>query len=603
MRAPLLATAATCALLTACSSDEIVVVTPQTGVQWHAVLVEDEDGKLLSSTGLARMTDEGALRLRLSDPAPGAHRVRFVGFTDAQLAAAAAPEASVLGTTPLRHATATDALLPSPAFTAVGTVDGDLAVLEATTASIALTARWLPPCPQLIDRDDEGVVDIGCGPIFCDAIFTQRGCRVAINMGNCGLGELVASLDGRGAATYEPLDLLGRCEHRTVPGVQKLRAECNGGLAGACRIDAYARPLPERFDVDALELFDVPSRDGGNYDLPLHGYIGDVVVLPDHVAVATFAGKWRDRRKRGQPHRPAPAPGTVVFVHPEELRIVGTATSPPLMRHIVRDPAGDGFLGLYGDEPALGRFDAAGKLLEAVAIDPALDVSLAWPVGMLIAGTPPRLVVGFRGDTSTATPSASQVLTFDVETLAQRTSTGPLEEVTAIGVGAPDWFAALNDTKDLFLIYDVHTGAHRDSIHFLAQPGNVDFGRSLIAGDEMIVSAVDNDNGMFRFLLPGGSRFEHTVFFEWDGDPFTFLRWPADPRLLLVSVAGHDERPRPLVITLFDPDVPRFVAGATSIGTGVVGSMASDAQGRVWLSKPWAATIVRVSPRAGAPAP
>ena len=598
VRAPLLAITVSAAIAAACSSsDSLVVVSPEADVEWQAVLVEDEDGILLASTGISPVDPGSAVRLDLSAPAPDAHTVRLVGFTDAQLASVVMPQAPVLASSLLRHAGPQDALLPTPAFAAEGTIDGDVVVLKSATTSPSLTVGWLSPCPQPVDPNEGAIVDISCGLLYCDASFVQRGCQFGVDIGHCGRGELTGSLDGRGVATYEPFDLGGQCEHRARPGDQTLAAECAGGMAGSCRVDVYARPLPQRFEVESLAIFDVRSKDGGHGGLPLPGYLGDVVVLPEYVVVTTFAGSWLGRREPGAPHTPAPRPGTVVFIHPDELRIVGTATVPPLLRYIVRDPAGDGFLGLFGEEPTLGRFDAQGQLRRAVPLDPSLVDWTSRPTGIEVVGTPPRLVVGIRADTATTSRTVSRVLTFDATTLDPRVATPELVSVDAIGAAPRDRFFVMDDLQHLFLFYDVHSGVELDTVYVPSIRGNIEFGRGIVRDDQLLVSAWYRDGGIFGLRLPAGSSSVHTVFFEFAGDPLAMTPWPADPRLLLVSVSRRGVSPRRAAIGLFDPEVPRFVAGTTLLGEGVVGDTAHDALGRVWVTLPWSATIARVSAR------
>ena len=560
------------------------------GIVWRGVLLERADGTLESATGLVRREADQAIVFELGDKGADAEVVIVAGYSEAQLALASPPDDKMLGDTALARASLTDPLLPAPTFAARGTLEDGAVRLQPLTTPIELTAAWLPRCPTLAPQG--AAVDVSCGARFCGASFAQHGCRGTLRTNLCVDGAMVeGDVDGRGRVAFEPTEMLGTCtsSQRPVEGTI-LSTVCEGGKVGSCRIDVYAQPYAEAFEVAPVRLFDVPQRAPERAGRPPNGYLGGVVVLDGQVAVATHAG-----RVDGSECTET-ASGAIALVDAQTLAVRDRVEAPPCLTHIVRDPAGDGFIGVFGvpGATALGRFDRHAQL---VARTPIVDPRLSdrhFPFGIAIAEDPATVAVAFTRNVS---PANSRIVRFDPGTLALTAiSDDDIAKLRAIAAGRPGELVLLDERNDRVDVFDLESG-RISSMEALPQaPDDISWrlGRIGMHGDNIVVSTAD-DNGAMHTLAPGIPRLhEYSMFYEWQAEPYAFVPWPADPRLLLVG-ANEVKGERLAAIALFEPWTPHFVPGAKQIGHGIVSEMVADDRGRVWATLTWSATLVRVS--------
>ena len=575
-----------------CSSRRVLVaVDPELedGALWRGLLLEDADGTLVASTGLAREDGGAAVVFELGADDVAPQVVFAVGYTDDQLAALDPPAADGLLAQPLARADAAAPLLPAPAFSARGALDGDVVTLKPDAAPPALTAPWLPRCPELDAA--RSAVDVACGSLYCAARFVQAGCEVQVNTGLCGLGTIDGLIDGRGKLTFGAGAGLGACT-RTEPVSGAHRSlVCTGGGEGACRIDLHWAPAAARFDIGTAVAVDAEPITHEKIMRPAVGYLGGLAALEETVAVATHAGRvdgWQCT---------STSSGAVVLIQQSSLAVVATVPAPPCLTHIARDPSGDGFIGVFGGvSPSLGRFDAGAHLIEAVPVVDAALTAGHFAVGITTTAAPPSIAVAF---TRLAEPVDARVVLFDVQTLAvAAVSVATLRKLRGISAGAPGELVSIDEHMDRVLVFDARTaeldaalplGRLRDGI-------GPRLGRVGFADGHVLVSTVD-DNASMHTVDVAASTHAYATFFEWPAEPFAFAAWPAVPGLQLVGVTEPRDARRASV-ALFHPDPPHFLAGAAHVGHGVVGDMVTDAGGRAWLTLPWSGHVVRVGPSA-----
>jgi len=588
------------ALLAACSeATQLAAIDPTLpdDVVWVGALLE-RDGVVIASTGLARRGSGGAAQLEFDDKTE-ATSVRVIGFTKDAFVGLGVSDTAVVPTMPLVVAAARDPVLPAPAFVAAGRLVDGVAKLSATTDAMELTVGWLPACPKLLPIPDKTLGAVACGPLPCDPVVEQVGCEIFVDTQNCRLGTLRGTIDGRGNVVYEDGERLGRCTSTPAARGARLSLACRDGDYDRCRIDAFERPFPERFEIFAVPVVNnAATVHDTSLRRPSRDYLGSVVAAGDEIAVATFDGSIYDNKcTTGQP-------GTIVFVAPDTGVVLRRRTVPNCTKFLAEDPGRNGFLALYGGRRnlQLGRFDADANIVRSTFITDTKITTEYAPIGIAVSPSSGRVAVGMSWGDQT---DYSRVLIYDLDTFDKvAVSQARLRSITDIAPSGLDHFIVADDKEGI--VYQLDSSTARVTNDFLVRVlvggVNVDLARLAQADDRVIVTNTGEEPAMFVFSFDnpaGGVDYDKastTTYYEGWGEPFALARWPADPALWLVGVTERVARPRPAYIALFDPTAPNFLPGALQVGHGQISDMATDKKGRIWLAMGWTGRLVRVSP-------
>jgi hypothetical protein len=248
----------------------------------------------------------------------------------------------------------------------------DEAKLPPALQALRLRPRS-PSCSMLADPSRPPLIDVRCAsagstplvpPFACVPRATQNACTLAIDTGDCFLGRLEGSVYEQRDTCFPVSAAFGSCRVESEPSDAALSISCTKASGESCAFLLYDPP-PARFEVAHARVVEIsrPYTEIG-FERPPRGYLSDLAVLDDRIAVATFDGeesRWSCFIDR---------PGKVFFLDPETMGVIETATTPPCLTQIVRDPAGDGFAGAYGGStPKLGRFDRHGRLVASASFE------------------------------------------------------------------------------------------------------------------------------------------------------------------------------------------------------------------------------------------
>ena len=591
-----------------CSTETIAAAIPDLpgDVTWYVVWLEAEDGRIVRSTAVTPRGDADALVLPLSPANGDGVRVRFVGYRDADLAAVLPEDPQALRDARVRIAGPADPPLPPPAFSASGALTGNEAVLNSAPLGVELTVSWLPRCPELFPDETETLVDLSCTDQYCRPSVTQSGCLVDLMTGNCETESLTGTIDGRGHITFQPSTVLGACQSSDRASLYAtMSVDCGGGSVGPCRLDFYQEVRAAAAVVVTTTVVDVEPHHPLEPSRPSDGYLGNLVVYGDRVAVIHYDGK----RSLKNCHTRDVAKVAIYDV--DTVEQVATATVPPCLSQLVADPRGDGFLGAWRrPNPGVGRFDADGRLLRSVPLEPDGNTRFHFPSDMLAVEELGVVAVSLTVSLTTSGTSAEDVPSIvaihDLDSLeAVSQSPGGLDDVHALGYAGGSELIIAADGLDALLFLDLSTLNYGESIAFrdLRNNQRTGFSKIFTQGKDVVVTGHGKDSAVhvLQRARDGGELVTANVF-ELPAEAYDMVSSLEDPNTLFVSLSTRRELEgadtRKGYIARFDLGARRFIPGLILVGDGGIRAMRSDARGRIWASLTEVGVLARVVPAA-----
>lgn len=563
-------------------------------IVYYGALIEDDNHVVLSSTGLARRKPKEAVDLDLSATSDGRRFVRFIGFTEAQLASAQPPSDAELLAAPLIVASPTQGILPIPSLTALGVLNGGDATLSPTDEFVELTTSWLPSCPQLATRPNEVLVGIGCVTDFCLTSFEQFGCQLVIDADSCNNGATNGIVDGRGNVAFQDTETLTGCTLREPVEGALVSIECADGVNGACTLDAFEPPFVPRFTVDTMAVVDEPTkiRDQGVARPPI-GYLGGVVALGDQIGVVSFSGSFRHIGCKADTPNSA-----MVFIDAERMVVTSSVPLPYCLNDIIADPQSDGFLATWGDEaPTLGRFDRAGRLItEVPIIDPLLGDAY-YARGLAATNNGLRLGVALTRTASRTADSPAYVFLFDARSLQRTARTDGAVLRNAIGVtpGVGDELVVIDDEDSQIVVLDARSGILVELIAYRGlRAGERTKAGRILADGERIITTATGIGGAVHVLQRARTQLRSASAYEVHAEPYALDLWPPDARFRLVGFTTQ-QGARTAYLGLVDVTHGHLVPPMVEIGVGATGASTVDRAGRVWVTLPWSGRIARAT--------
>jgi hypothetical protein len=571
-------------------------------VSWIALFIEGNG--LSSDTGTGFVHRDGDAFRIFTDVAPGASTIWALGFTDAHLRSIGAPSEVQLRVERIARERPSDPIIPTADWIGRGDVGGgSIAIAETGDPPPDLTVDWLPPCPA-IATSTRSFVDWHCGFGFpCDSYAEQNGCDLSIVLEACQPGTLTGHLDGRGRASLSNPFPSGACQLVQPDPGAKATVSCMASLPGdTCSADIYS---PTTGFGPQIDTATIAATGCELHPTPIDDFYGSLVglaVLPDRVTSVAY-----DRSvKYGELIAEQCGNSTLVSVDAETLAVTRTPTAPPCLVALIADPQSDGYLGMrIAPSFAIMRIDRSGAIVASAGIPPDIvPLRSALPRKLVASGVSHTAAVISMGSLDPPVgPSTIGVFTLDPLAFKMTVSVGP----AALPAGYLDdgRLAVLDRSAEgepVLKLVDTTTGTV--STHASAMPGCLSskiVEASVSGSGAAVIGAARGTTHQSAFVYQSkpsdGCR--ETEFFEALAAPWATSAWPMDPNLFLAGVDGLEASPvtNRAWLAFLDASTAKFLSGSAPIGCGPVRAMGADPKGRIWLTLPWQARIVRVTPR------
>lgn len=564
---------------------ELITAELPEDVAWIGVAATRADGTWLGASGLGQRRD-GAVVVVVPETARAPEVLEVVAFTAAQLSAVAPePSAELLWSAALAPASADDRRLPPPRFTA--RFDAEGAPL-APGAELALTASWLPRCPEVLERDEVPLVDASCTHESCASTVTQEGCALELKL--CNDLSLSVALGARGEILPANNAQLGACEEIPARAPASRTIRCSGGAERACTIDLHRSVTPPPLAVEPLHLESVTPLERTGIYRGDEGYLHGLAVLDREIVVASSGETstfWAECRQE--------LDWRFHWIDAERWAVTRTSTAPPCTSALIS--SGSGFVVAHGGtERWISRFDGRGRLQASRRLsDPSLEARHT--TAALYADQERLLVLqSFEGDPTVR----SFVLTLDPVTLELRRISAPIiGPALVLAEGGPDAVVVATTIADALVRLRVQ------DLSTLPAPsprGACSAGVGLSPGaflwhapsERLAFGAFDGASSALYFLpLDGDELCTHARFTAFKAQAVALLRWPSDPSRWLVAVSSPDGSRT--AITFADPDGERIWPGAIDTGIGPLRHGAPDRTGALVATLPWSGTVLRIS--------
>ncbi|MBI2375221.1 MAG: hypothetical protein HYV07_14590 [Deltaproteobacteria bacterium] len=525
------------------------------------------DDSLVAASALVPAAD--ARELTVPSDAKGAEAIA-IGFGDEVARVPGLTE--LTGAGHLRVARGCDPRLPNPRWVSDGRF------VEALTLP-GLELR----CPA--DWAETHVAEVRCAISPCAAVIRQAGCKVSVELGDCGAAvraELQADWQARacpvandGCGPLEPTaDPYGAS--LVCPGFRdcELRIHPRGGERPGWTRAALSLSEPPRF---------VPPRGEGGW--PGEGAVAssslhDFVDFSDQVLVVAS--------RVVEPTACASGQSVLFAIDGDRFSVTNTSTLPPCLRNMARDPNGEGFVATFRGASGfeLGRFDLDGRLRTRVQLPE--PEGLAATRVFLLDATPSRILVLASKDDLT-NPALYSVF-LDPRSLAPRL--GPIVAARPRAYSMPDANRILiaDSWVDRVLVLDRNRGDEIGSLKANVQ--DLDFSAVLEVGSHTLVGAVSWVAAVLDLDALHVERARHPELMSM---PTRFLADPSGDRILVALSTGPGIDPTAHLAWL---DLARFEfePGYVHVGEGVVSGILQRPDGSLWTFLGWTGEVVRLLP-------
>lgn len=506
-------------------------MSPQTGVDLLALLVFDEDARLIEASGLQTLA--GAERVRFEvDAEQKASRLVLIGYRATALAPLHPPAAAELTAQRLRAPQPPEPALPEPEYRYAMALDGTR--LEPGPIP-ELTAAWLPPCPSYADAE----VRLDCVTKSCAPRLDANGCSVVVDAeGICGAGSFSARLGPDAQLSHGSGERYQRCQTSTAPALAQSAFVCESAQGERCRVDLSPK-LPSQ-----LKLRTVPLE-------PVHT-VFSAALLGDRLLLATS-----DAQGTGVN---TTSPKICLDSAPSRFALADVDSgaeqwfpAPPCTIRVLSDPTSGGFVAVTGfPERRLELYTREVTLSSSVALDGAVLAPEAVRSG-------DRLYVLVA--TGPVDPSDKNFSTYELRAYDLRTrqwfATAPLGFGYYCAISAsPDRVMVIDDDGDTARTFDARTLLPKGDVELRIGPAMVNarnFASSYHPGTGRFLVQVGGSYAGFT-LVGGLEVLGRAVSFGETYRPLAVSAWPHDPSLALVALD-------PAGLALFSPTDRRFLPG------------------------------------------
>lgn len=559
-------------------------------VSYAAILALDASGALVDASPIFAWSQGQALPVFGS----AADRLVVVAWSERQLGAL-----GVLGAPLEAHDGQCVPRLPAPAW-AGELADGAVAAIDRARLPV-LRSPALSRC----DGEVQPVLGLGVCSLCVPEIQDLGACRFRYDYSACAFGQVDVLALADGGVCLLPPQLEGdwRCVERTPEeGVAVAEATCETPR-GRCELSLYSFPKASPFTMESVRFRDAPlftpdllQRTGhyGPHNLT-GGWAYDFALVGGELEISTSGTTAVDRCFDAQP-----GPGELLRLSLSDLQVVGTATTPSCLASLRNDARGPGLVGVYADAAGLfrlGRFDPDGRMIQSVPITPTdggeLTVRGAQPLSIEVAG--PFYFTYFGGGWGQDRVHAFQQNS--LEAFSDRGWSGLDLTIARRGNAMTTVLGTAGAAHLYWLELDDLSFSHEERVP--TDPGNEhsDGIYAMLIEEERIYVGAGPPDALYVLDRAGVARSRQDVLGA-GGLPVLILPWPADPRRLLVVSTRPSTEARRVEswASFFDREAERFLPGEWRLGDGVATQYKVDAEQRVYLLLPWAATVVRLTP-------
>jgi len=566
-------------------------------VVWLAAITLDSEGQFSEGSGILRRGNDATLAAFARHEGT----LVVVGWSEADLAKAAPlPAEGALAQARVRLGAAGAPALPAATWSGRATLSpgGVVSLSPDRGAPLALTADWLPDCIFLENRRAD--VELRC--LHCSAHFTQSGCDIDVETA-CPIGRVSATFDGRGDTRFGDGQSLERCTKKpgtsTSGGQRSYNCQTPSGM---CDLDLYegqVTPLLHQATVSLLGGRPFVENIGRATDSPsIRGYLSSLALLPSGVVVAgqDSARTWFCAADTSVPDKS----GSFFFVSEgPSPSLSRTATAPPCVTALLSDPAGPGFLAVFGLGPQrLGRFDAEARLVADVEI-PNVPPEARWVLSAALSGDLSRVLLLLAESDGVSRPNAGAGLAvqFDARTLAVVSPpVGTVDHSEAlVAVGPQDFLVFEGDDAGGILVDAAGPHAEIESRVPGCSPPEGDFGvvRGASLEGQRIVLAARGVRPLLLVVERDRPACGAAVPFEHELEPYAVATWPGHAGRALFGGQGRNQD---AYVGIIDVEGARVLRGATPVGRGQVTELVVAPGGAIWALLPGSAAVVRLEP-------
>lgn len=581
--------------LLACPSTPATDVDVPADVAYVA-LIELDKGRVAASSGFVDWAAD--------QPLPAVARSDtqrlFIGYSTAQLQAYGVLDAfNAHRGEALRIATGCEQPLPPPTWHATWVADS--VTSEPAESAPRLTATWLArACPDRAP-DTAVNVELRCQSDRCDPKVVWAGpCSLELDLSSCGVGHLTAVRYSRGDLCVDFEATGWQCTRRADRTSQ---APYTCGEPNPCEVDLHLEEAPPTppFDAEAVTLFaaepyvhhHIPRLSQLFPSSAFTGYALDIAVTPEVVAVVASDTE----EAIGPCPSDNPTEMKLILLDPASPRTLRQVQAPKCLQRLATDAGSGAFVGTFASagQWAFGRFDRDGQLTMSATVGVALrdgeehrrPREIVWSENL---GAYLLLFVQSRGELD----GDGLLVAVDGEDFSVRESLflGGYGTATSLVLVGPSSAAVMfSDARGLVW---VDLGSFTAVERFGVDP-------TLVLTGALLSMTLDPTTG--RLLMPGRTTADvlavdraRKVFNAWDLQrrPMAVVAAPWRDQMLVGGVTLDSVE---AVVSTFDPAAMRFGKDRFSLGHGPITRMRPDDAGRLWLLLPWAAQVVRLTPR------
>jgi hypothetical protein len=441
---------------------------------------------------------------------------------------------------------------------------------------------------------------IACGDFAVEAV----GCRASV-VSSCAYGFKAATslrLNGEVCALTESSGDCSPAETKS-PAVAAMECDSRGLTA---TIDLFPA-APPRFSITARKslLGDRPVHVSLGTDvLRARTWLSDMLLLNDEVVVVDGNGLGMLGCARPD------TASRLVFLNMDTLEVVRTATAPPCLARLERDPQG-GFFGVFGNEELqIARFDNLGRVRSSSSLSIGPISALA-DLAVSVSD-PPVIAVAVFEDASHGYVRAPSITLVDLNLTSHSTILlrgYPFSEgstyLYSMTAGLSGRFAiAFNSASNTSIaMLSPTTGAffpntfqaRTNALGWLAdasRPGAPGETWLLLADNALLVEIRDTF----------GTAMSETAIHA-SGPTFnTALALAPDlPRMVVAGGATEISPWSPSIgvtgrarLVLIDAEAGVQLPGHLDFAAGPIGKLAFDRQKRLWALLPWPAEVIRL---------
>jgi hypothetical protein len=551
-------------LASACGASDVDAIGAlPDDITFVAATWEDDAGTYLGGTPMVPYAPGVSLE---ADVGRSASTLFVHGWTDADLGVVNTPTPEARAQSIVRNASGREPLLPEPGWIGEGAAaDRTTALERRSVAPAPLTVDWLDACPLVLKPGERHFADVRCIPRPCLRGPVQSGCRLSVDVSECGIGGYEVELTETG--DVRTLEAEGEtCRLGDPPPFGAFAFDC-----GSCRTDLYSIPEDELVPFD-VETTTVAVQTTVDKLIDLRKTAAPALLVDGDVAiVATYAGaSTREECAQG------PRATDLTFYSTETGARTVVRRVDGCLFVLERDPVGAGFVAVdYARSVrALVRYDANAQEIGRIALDILVGPPPHEPLDLAAFEDDGKVVLVAQAERF---PAMIVFVTMQPFAISRHTM---LPDRRGRVVEEGGGFAVVGQGGRVEL-WDVSTEAYVQDLALGTGEGVSNDVDALVyfASGQTVVSASLNERGGVH-QIDVDLNLAAARFYLDERVPVRLA--PLSASTAVVAVA----RPTPpfeVGLTIYDVQRARFLPRVVDIGHGPVADVAVDRTGRVWV--------------------